>query len=48
MATVNGLKGLLGEASLDAHEIQNENRTREMSLVITKIQEAELWLSKLE
>lgn len=42
------LKKLLEQGLKEANFIQNENRTREMSLVITKIEEAQLWLTKLQ
>lgn len=38
----------LNASLTEANEINNENRSREMSLVITKIEEAQLWLSKLK
>ncbi len=41
------LKSTLESGLKEANLKQNENRTREMSLVITKIEEAQLWLSKL-
>ncbi len=41
------LKSALELGLKEANFKQNEKRTREMSLVITKIEEAQLWLSKL-
>jgi hypothetical protein len=43
--TLNGLDALLGEAHTDATSIQNENRTREMAMVIRSIEDAQdkLW-----
>ncbi|MFC5046315.1 hypothetical protein ACFSTE_13240 [Aquimarina hainanensis] len=41
------LEILLKEAQQQSEKIQNKNRTREMSLVITKIEEAQLWLMRL-
>lgn len=43
--TLNGLDALLGEAHEDATQIQNENRTREMAMVIRSIEDAQdkLW-----
>jgi len=43
-----GIEGSIDEALRDANEVQNENRTREMSLVITKLEEADMWLRKLQ
>ena len=48
MATLVGIEGLISEALSDANEVQNDNRTREMSLVVTKLEEADMWLRKLQ
>lgn len=42
------LQNMLAAALIDANKIQANERTREMSLIITNIEQAELWLGKLK
>lgn len=46
--TINSIDLLIGESIGDCENHQKQNRTREMAIVITHLETARLWLSKLK